>query len=622
MIESSIDTELALESIKKINFEDRAASCEHIMRNFSYKVDEIHADVKTVISEKIINLAQSRNESSPLIVPIQGQGGSGKTFLLSDLYHKTLENGGYFAALELPHLSAISDNHEDFYKEINLRILICLMDDYDGKIPQIVGLVYGIMKDLYASSDLPKDLKSFNADLDKDPRLFNSMTMIHNLLNKLKEKYPSQTKNRTDIIRSIFFLATNNRKLSNIAFSYLTDLDLESYLSNNLQIESVNVTHKDIFYVLNWLMSINNSFTVLAIDQLDNVIKKDSSNFSSVKNNINKLRGIFSELYQKTKRTLIIVTILSDVWIRFGQYRSKNSINYFEPNINLHPINNSKIMELIVLNRIKSAYETTGFYPPYPTFPFPAPFFKAMEGSFPRTILSECSNHQRQCSLQNKVIEWSDGHSDEKVPEDLNEPLNRFNELIKNMDTEQFKTLESETEFWQKALNILATSFIDENPSLPERVEIVQNSVGSSKNITLANVALSFQKNSVPVRTLNIWVNLQANAIAFKTRLNSALTISNIQKDILDKRLILIRFSLPPSGPKTSELINQFVSKGGIRVTPSNEEIAKLNALTSINQEYPALWQSFAKSQKPIMSLEFIKDNLLWLLGDEEKMKD
>jgi hypothetical protein len=88
---------------------------------------------------------------------------------------------------------------------------------------------------------------------------------------------------------------------------------------------------------------------------------------------------------------------------------------------------------------------------------------------------------------------------------------------------------------------------------------------------------LSFTFLSEPGREQHFCFRLlgHTNATAFQTRLKAAMTASGIDTALKFRHLFILRRGAPPTGPRTTELCDQFLKAGGKFIAPTGRRSAR-----------------------------------------------
>jgi hypothetical protein len=110
-------------------------------------------------------------------------------------------------------------------------------------------------------------------------------------------------------------------------------------------------------------------------------------------------------------------------------------------------------------------------------------------------------------------------------------------------------------------------------------------------------------------------VILKQHATAFINRFKRAMTSSGIKKGDPTKRLLIVRFSLPPTGKASNNIVSEFINNDGITVCPTDNDIATLKAIKTVAYEFPQTWPSWAHAYRPTAGLSFAEKHLGWLVG-------
>ncbi|MDR2350353.1 MAG: hypothetical protein LBF41_07015, partial [Deltaproteobacteria bacterium] len=474
------DESLTYQAVTKVDFGSVIGPRE-IMRPIGYDVPEIHGEVRNLFAEKIALVSDKNCRENPPILPILGQGGSGKTFLLSDLYGKTNMNNGFFAAFELP-------SGPDVYEKINFDLINCLLNHVDEGIPQITPVVLNILKLMPQARGISGPEK-FHKDI-QGMEIENFNKIIKNFLNWFFNEYPGDAANCVDIVKCLFYLAKGDWKTGSLAFSWLTNTSDEDYVNSKLALSANKIEPKDIFYRINRLMSMSGTFSVFAVDQLDIILKVEYDREKSairIKNpgqnkaNVLKFLEFLTDLKNNTSRTFSVIASIHDIWNLIGKYHDNVKNGIFDREVVLRPVTDPALVEKIVFKRLGETYAKEEFVPDYPTYPFPKPFFEKMAGSYPREILKACAKHIERCVIRSEISEWGDDGDQRpalvKAPElpPTVDPSTdeRFLRATGLADVPAIKNLNEEHGYWQKILDALAAFVTAEERDLPENRDLI-----------------------------------------------------------------------------------------------------------------------------------------------------
>ncbi|MDR2459916.1 MAG: ATP-binding protein [Deltaproteobacteria bacterium] len=599
-----------------IDFQSATIPTE-VMNKVRFEVPQIHANVRNKLAKIIKEYSISKVKASPPIIPLIGQAGSGKTFLLSHLYAKTIERNGFFIISEL---SSLID--EDNYLRLNESVINCLLNDDENKLPQILRLLFNILS--MTNFNHPPSLTMLYDWINGSP-ISKYIGAVTKVLTNLESIFPNEISKYKDIIRALFLLVLDDIDSKYAANNWFQSLQIDEDISKQFHLGQNTMAPKDLYMGLNWLMSLNNGFSLVAIDQLDalmvNYVRGDSLNpleqlpeIGYFGKNAEKINNFLLSLRTNSQKTLIVIAALSDAWESLNHYLKIPPEKLYDKIITLEPIKDKDIVERIVSVRIKTAYQEKGFVPPYENYPFPPIFFSSMEGAFPRTILRECARHISNCISSNKAIEWTSNDAIDIIDPQISE---RYDQLLLDENIDKYKAEENES-LWQDLLIYLAQCLKHEESNLPQNVEIVfKRDPGSKLKNPIAHVIMQYLVNDVTRRTLSLWVILHKDSRAFTSRLKKAVVSSGISEGDKTKRLAIIRFTLPPKGKVTLENISDFMQKGGTTICPTNKDLAALKAIFTIGSEFPQTWPSWAKSTHPTNRLSFLIKQLAWFKGKD-----
>ncbi|MDR2354133.1 MAG: hypothetical protein LBF22_13455 [Deltaproteobacteria bacterium] len=190
----------------------------------------------------------------------------------------------------------------------------------------------------------------------------------------------------------------------------------------------------------------------------------------------------------------------------------------------------------------------------------------------------------------------------------------RFQSLLENAPTEEFKTGDSDDKFWPQALETLAHNF---TKSLANSKQVEISLEKNSKNPEFGILRLNrLGENNSILKSLSLRAILQKSAQGFLPRLEKALASTEIDPTNPRKRLLIIRFSPKPGGPQTSENISRFETSGGLWSKPSDQDIAILWAYQALqNEALPEDFAHWAEATQPWSKVLFWGESLSWLIN-------
>ncbi|MDR1165033.1 MAG: hypothetical protein LBO66_04015 [Deltaproteobacteria bacterium] len=618
---SKPDPAAALAALERVSIEMTVEPGAILEKILQADVPEIHQDVKGKFKENIRAFARDKSGVNPPIFPVVGPAGSGKTHLLASFKEIVAQSNGYFVPLEMPTL-------DSFHVQLNAAIVDALLANPPGGGPtQLERLFRNILAACQVSST-PKNLPKWFKDLN-----FAKLSAIaEKLFAKLASLFPaqkSQLERSQDVFRCLVFLNSPDEAVFSTAYSFLRDVEGEDYASGPLRLQNGLPKVADVFFALTFILRLNNSFAVIAIDQLDAILYGFNSAYrppdasappemdrpqSLFEANVRTLYGYLSDLRKYSHRAQIVVTALGDAWNGLAERDARKKGELFGPALLLPPLDDLRFIELLVARNLQGHYAAAGFTPPYPSWPFPPAFYASQRASHPREILRACYRHVYQCVAAGRAEEWQTTVGSPPPEDSLTA---RFRELRALPLPAGLKDPSAEKTFWQPVLEVFLECFLWERRPLPEPYLLAfRHSLSPNSKVSWVLAALDIAKASFPVRSLYVAANLHSQANSFIARLKSVLLASGVKLANPKSALRLIRFKDPPSGPASQALWRTFLKEGGKTVTPTDDVIASLHALWKLREEtrHPHAFRAWVERNYPTRSIPFLADEFIWLL--------
>lgn len=580
----------------------------------------IHGDVRKNFAKALTKLAGRNDSASPLGWVVTGPGGSGKTHLLSAFRRETWEKDGFFI---LADMSGV----KDFWETLLLHVVHSLRVPEPNGRPQCLRLLDKITK-----------VSRCGVDSDAIPGMFRDdlAATIKKAINGLYRTFPDQTQRFQDVLRAAVLLASEDIDISDCGRRWLLGLEPDAEAIRPFGFKLPVCDAKSAVEGLSWLMSLDGGFSVLALDQLDAIIKQHfNPDADSAGKEAATARSIIvgicdglMTLCDITRRTLVVASCLNDSWSSLRESGLRTAVDRYESPIRLSNLGAKAQIEALVAGRMARALAKAKAKAPYPTWPFPPAVLEKLIDLPPRTVLQRCDQHIKNCLKEGSVHE---------APEDLGEepesvdafPVDVFQQRLAAIDkryTEARKAttpaalLEKEQEdaFWRQALACFARAFCHELPPMLNADILLDDDCGGDRKFPLLHAKLRFEgtTNHVQDRHLSLRALLQPHHLAFQNRLKTAMTQAGIDRNLSFRKLMLIHFGAYPGGKLTAALMEQFKSFGGVWVRPDEEAIRSLAGLVAVEKEYPDEWRDWVIRRKPVQAIPFLRDELQWLVGD------
>ncbi|MDR2200425.1 MAG: ATP-binding protein [Deltaproteobacteria bacterium] len=617
MTKDNPDISNSLKAIESINIKT-VRIIRDVMDVTPENVPEIHASVKEEFEKRISSISESINFRSQLFLPVIGTAGSGKTHLLTDLYLTTEKYNGIFIPIDISRTN-------NFYSIANSHILDALEKKLKYNRTQLSRALSNLLNHL-KFTQIPDDIEDRLRSLNVDKLL----KIVYEVLKKMESVCVLEHFQYGDVVRALFLLTSENRRVSTIGFNIITNIKLDDEEMKEFGILREETEPEIVFKGLTWLFSLNGSFTVFGIDQFDSLIKAEFQPQVTDKNNIlpavvksHNLVTLFlnalKNIHAYSPRVFCVLTIFNDTWVKLNSSQYYRSIlsKIFDTPLPLEPVKSVSQAKNLIFKILNHAYQKYSVIPPYKTWPFPESFFESKEGIFPREILKRAAEHILECKLRREVSEWPFRKKQPQGEFDEMEIL--YNDLLKSQDLSRIKDKDAEISFWRPALIAFAECFAAENSGAADGFSVApeyQDQVNSKR--PTADVKIVLYHDGVVVHTLSIWAILQTQWKAVVSRVKGAVDGSGINKRYPNRKLAVIHFESLSKNPSTLKEWDKFVKNGGIDVIPDDTSLSLFYALKSVREKYPDLFSKWAGRGKRSLenaSLRECLEEILRLLG-------
>jgi hypothetical protein len=618
------DQELALRALKEADF-GSTTHIKSVWHNPKYDVSSLHESERNQIFDELDRLKNSEDSGSPLGMVLVGSGGTGKTHLLSKVRKQAFTKGIGFVLADM-------GNVRDFWQALLQGYVSSLQENEASGIPQFKGIIKSLIELTGNPTSVEQLAQEESAQvLDKETQA---------ILAALVRKERQLTIKFRDVIRSLLLLNSNNVITQGIGDNWLRGFGIDDSEKEAFGFSRTSMERSSIVEGLSWLMSLRGP-SVLALDQLDSVVgqaravagvetdalsktsEEQSIAIAKAKLIIENIAEGLSNLYEKTARTLVIVSCIEGTWTTLKTQTIGTVRGRFREPMPLSPVLNRDTAKEIVEQRLKEAYERTNFSPPYPTWPFSEEFFNSAVRYYPREILRRCHEHREECLAQ-KQITVLDSFTGKPIIPPVSPPLRDYKKLDQAFAAakEQVNPADAFEEYNEdkvlgKWLQTACYCLVKENPTSNDVVSTCEVEFSGHKNYPPlhARISLVFKNEGEREKYLCLRALQKSHHNAYQPRLKAAITESGIDKALeASRRLVLVRTQPIPGGAKNQELTRQFREAGGLFGHPSEDELRTLGALHQLKDDetYPYFAQWLC-DRRPVSRLPFIQDSVTWL---------
>lgn len=617
---SNQEQEPALFLLKAVNF-DWVMHMKSVWRDSEYDVAALHQEERTRIIDELEQIKATGEPSSPLGMVLIGEGGAGKTHLLSAIRRYALSQGFGFILVDM------TDVH-DFWKTVVQGYVSSLQEEVAEGVAQFQRLI----EFLIAYTNVQVSTEQL-AEADASQLKQN----INSILSALARKDRAATTKFQNVVRALFLLNSSDFIISGIGYNWLQGLGVEQEDKDNFGFSVTAAPHpSEIVEGLSWLMSLQGP-SVLAFDQLDSIVAQHhfaagSGEYAELSDEqrvsraiIESIGGGLTALWDKTARTLILVSCLEATWeILRTKALSTFQARFHQPPLVLGRVRDASVAEQIVASRLREIYESANFSPSYPTWPFAPKFFEAVKQYSPRRILQCCDAHRNKCLAEKRITELSSFGDDTPPPpppplDQLDRDFAGLREQLKEQ-SHATRALEegNEDTILATLLQTAGECLIRENPTADNVDGAVETGFpgGHSYPILHTRVRLIFRGEGDREQHLCLRALQRTNAKAYQTRIRAAMTASGIDRSLSFRRLIIVRTHEIPGGAVTQQLTKQFEQAGGLFAHPTEDELLTLLALQELQKKKDPNFDAWLRARRPVSQLPCMQDAVTWLFGD------
>jgi hypothetical protein len=586
---------MALAVLRAADF-DWTLQLRSVWRDMPTHVPALHEPVLRRMVEDFILGTRPEAAQNPLGKVIVGSAGAGKTHLLGALRARVWEEGGFFVLLDLLDV-------RDFWESA----VVGLLDALAQPVPEGGDQGARLLKRLEAGPGVPKELKAALAK----PRPEGFGGAIRRLFGA---RSAAEGLKHGDVLRALVWLQRGDPEQRQLARAWLLGVDLPES-RQTLHLIAPSSSPRATVEGVSWAMSLAGP-TLWAVDQIDAIVSithAQAGQGSTEDAAERRARAIIDSLalglmwlWDGTRRSMTVVSTLEETWEVLRQRVTAPMLGRFAQPTGLRPIGDAEVARRLVEARLAAAGREFGWTPPYPSWPFRPETFAGTAMLSPRELLRRCAEHVERCRMQGSVSELpSFIEAPPAIPSPHPPPPGE--------DTveQRYRALVAAGSGVDGQQEDLAVSLLRAALEALRRQGGTAGSAGMTCDFGVANLdaRLTLGDAAAPLRQRHIAFRIvqQSNAVAVQARLRAAINTAGIDRDLPFRQLVIIRRAPWPSGSRTAQLVQDFETRGGLRLAFEEDDLCRFSALRALLHERTPGLDDWLLRRQPLMDSPFFQ---------------
>lgn len=526
--------------------------------------------------------------STPLGVVVRGQAGSGKTHLLGQVRERVQDRGGYFFLVEL--LDAAS-----FWESARGGILESLGRPGGQRETQLKDALWELSSVAHIGRAARRAVVG---DDDLTPQVLTEF------VNALHKVHRSTVRETHHTLRALTLLGAADLQLQDIGQAFLDGNDFDGGAGFDEErarwgLPSPTMSAQESVRDISRLIALAGP-AVLALDQIDTLLAQSvrgTDDEATDNRDLEQVAHGLMSVRQTMRRTASVVACLPVAWEAIRDRATATVQDRFRTTRPLEALPTADIGRAILERRFTASYRSSGFEPPYPSWPILPEAFDDAPQFTPRQLLKRADAHVRRCLEVGAVEELAHlsgdvstehGQQHRETPSDTSELDRRFNEYRRRAvpaaaadpdgeDTTMPTLLSAALDAWITEEGDSGQDFRLDPP--PGRRVVLHGRLRQSLDAALDD------ERHWAFRAI-----ATGNAIAAQTRIRNAVQQTGLAADPRKRRLFLLRNTAWPSGAKTAALLAEFEAAGGRTLPLSDDDVRTMTALRDlIDEDAPGL---------------------------------
>ncbi|MET7876116.1 DUF87 domain-containing protein [Micromonospora profundi] len=590
-----------------------AVTPDDVWRASPHNVPELH---EKVVAEILRGVGRARTDDTtvPLGVAMQGRAGAGKTHLLGAVRERVQRDGGYFFLVDMV-------SGKTFWESVALALVEGMGRDAIGWGTQLRTF----LRRLTAQLGLPVEVRDAIAGTRPVTR-----EHLDTFIRGLRTRDREVGRDCQDTARALVLHGAIDFEAQDVGYAHLISEPGDPQARAAWGLSTALRTPQQIVQDISRLMALTLDPTVIAVDQLDTLFAQSSTSLweqhagledaqarvvGPIADGLLKLRDV-------TRRTLVVVSCLPDTWELLTRSAPTPVSDRFRQATLPDRIPTAEIGLAIVAKRLTAAFAGPRFVPPHPTWPIDPAAFADAPTLTPRALLRRVDRHVAWCRDRDEVTELDrliDGADTAATPsvvpgrvsdqaadeQKLRELDARFAELVDAADVSAALAAATEDERMPPLLAAGLAAWIAEQaptgaaykydpppsrkPALHGRlIEVLDEATENEAHWCFRAIAHS-------------------NAIAVTARVKAACTMAGLDRDLPQRRLVLLRNGPWPTGKRTTEVLTAFDAAGGVRCAVSEADLRFFAALRVLAGEPSAVLHEWLLTRRPASGTELFR---------------
>ncbi|MFC7482690.1 helicase HerA domain-containing protein [Luedemannella flava] len=527
--------------------------------------------------------AARRDELSPMGVVVEGRAGSGKTHLLGAVRETIQRDGGYFFLVQ-----AISSR--TFWENVVGGVFNGLQRDAIGWGTQLRTFLARVTAQLGLPVEV-RDAVAARAPLTREH--------LDHFVRALRDHAGTEAQDYQDTARALVLLGSTDYALQDIGQAHMYSVVGEAGDRAAWGLSQLARGPQEIVQDVSRLLALTGAPTVMAVDQIDTLISQsrtaafDRGTGDDVAATVTPIADGLLALRETTRRTLTVLSVLPEVLVLLKRYAPIPVLERFREVQLEDRIPTPEIGLELIAKRFRARFAEERFAARYDTWPIlPEAFADAVEYS-PRGLLRRVDRHVAHCLATDTVVELTrlseeSPEQPEQVPERPKEGLaahfealdRRFGELVAEADVRAALDHRSEDSEMPALLAAGLSVWIQEQA--PSGTTYKTDPLPSAKPALHGRLVEVLDEATENEAHCAFRAVASPMAVAVISRVKAACTMSGIDVNIPQRRLVLLRNEPWPKGPRTTEIIEAFRAAGGIEKTIDEADLKVFAALRDL----------------------------------------